>query len=402
MTDARGPFADFFGRLWREKPLGIASGIVILILILLAIFADALAPYPFDQLNLAERLQGSSTRHLLGTDQLGRDLLSRLLFGARISLVVGLVATTLNVAVATLIGGTSGFLGGKLDLAVQRFVDAWMAFPGLLLLLTIMSIAGQGLPQIIVVLGIAGGVGGSRVVRGAVVATKGNDYFLAAKAVGAPTTQILVRHVLPNIVAPLIIVFSINVGGVILAEASLSFLGFGLPISVPSWGGMLSREGRRFMEQAPWLALWPGLCLTIVVYSFNMLGDAMRDLLDPRLRGAGGQLGASDTTYRPQTAASGRLRWTGTGPCGSGLGSEKGRKDARAVYLCERASSIRRPRPDSANMFSIITEPPLSCGNGHRRVRHDEIMSACRPVGLSACRPVGLSAVAGRSEVAAT
>ena len=113
------------------------------------------------------------------------------------------------------------------------------------------------------------------------------DFFLAARAVGSPTRHVLVRHVLPNIVAPLIIVFSINVGGVILAEASLSFLGFGLPIKVPSWGGMLSREGRRFMEQAPWLALWPGLCLTIVVYSFNMLGDAMRDLLDPRLRGAG-------------------------------------------------------------------------------------------------------------------
>ena len=367
MNEARGPFADFFGRLWRQKPLGIASGIVILILILLAIFADVLAPYPFDQLNLADRLQGSSTRHLLGTDQLGRDLLSRLLFGARISLVVGLVATTLNVVVATLIGGTSGFLGGKLDLAVQRFVDAWMAFPGLLLLLTIMSIAGQGLPQIIVVLGIAGGVGGSRVVRGAVVATKGNDYFLAAKALGAPTTQILVRHVLPNIVAPLIIIFSINVGGVILAEASLSFLGFGLPIQVPSWGGMLSREGRRFMEQAPWLALWPGLCLTIVVYSFNMLGDAMRDLLDPRLRGGGGQprrrrrhrVGAHrdrrcwgrrfwpidypksplESCRNPRRLlgrahvgvdvggplASPRRRWTGTRPCGSGLGSEKGR-----------------------------------------------------------------------------
>ena len=295
MTDARGPFADFFGRLWMQKPLGIASGVVILILILLAVFADVLAPYPFDQLNLADRLQGPSARHLLGTDQLGRDLLSRLLFGARISLVVGLAATTLNVVVATLIGGTSGFLGGKLDLAVQRFVDAWMAFPGLLLLLTIMSVAGQGLPQIIVVLGIAGGVGGSRVVRGAVVATKGNDFFLAARAVGTPTRQVLVRHVLPNIVAPLIIIFSINVGGVILAEASLSFLGFGLPIKVPSWGGMLSREGRRFMEQAPWLALWPGLGLTIVVYSFNMLGDAMRDLLDPRLRG-GGRLAAGGAT----------------------------------------------------------------------------------------------------------
>ena len=121
---------------------------------------------------------------------------------------------------------------------------------------------------------------------------QGQRFFLAARAVGAPTRQVLVRHVLPNIGAPLIIVFSINVGGVILAEASLSFLGFGLPVKVPSWGGMLSREGRRFMEQAPWLALWPGLCLTIVVYSFNMLGDAMRDLLDPRLRGGGSRLGA--------------------------------------------------------------------------------------------------------------
>ena len=291
MTDARGPFADFFGRLWRQKPLGIASGIVILILILLAVFADVLAPYPFDQLNLADRLQGPSARHLLGTDQLGRDLLSRLLFGARISLVVGLAATTLNVVVATLIGGTSGFLGGKLDLAVQRFVDAWMAFPGLLLLLTIMSVAGQGLPQIIVVLGHRRRCG--RLARGQRRRGGHEGERLLSwppRRWARPLRQILVRHVLPNIVAPLIIVFSINVGGVILAEASLSFLGFGLPIKVPSWGGMLSREGRRFMEQAPWLALWPGLGLTIVVYSFNMLGDAMRDLLDPRLRGGGGRV----------------------------------------------------------------------------------------------------------------
>ena len=281
----RSRLADFFVRLLKEKPLGMFSGVIILLLILLAIFAGSLAPYPFDQLNLADRLQGYSTTHLLGTDQLGRDLLSRMIYGARISLVVGLAATTLNVVVATLIGGASGFLGGKVDLVVQRFVDAWMAFPGLLLLLTIMSIAGPGLPQIIVVLGVAGGIGTSRVVRGAVIAIKEDDYFLAAKAVGVSTTRILARHLLPNIVAPLIIIFSINVGGVILAEASLSFLGFGLPIQIPSWGGMLSREGRRFMEQAAHLALWPGLCLTIVVYSLNMLGDAMRDLLDPRLRG---------------------------------------------------------------------------------------------------------------------
>ena len=294
----RGLFADFFIRLLREKPLGSFCGMIILLLIFVALFADVLTPYPYDKLNLGDRLQGASVGHLLGTDQLGRDLLSRLTFGARISLVVGLAATALNVAVALLIGGTSGFLGGKLDLAVQRFVDAWMAFPGLLLLLTIMSVVGQGILQIIVVLGIAGGIGGSRVVRGAVIGIKENDYFLAARAVGTPTSQILTRHVLPNIMAPIIIIFSINIGGVIIAEASLSFLGFGLPIKVPSWGGMLSREGRRFMEQAPWLALWPGLFLTIVVYSLNMFGDALRDLLDPRLRGGEGSYGIAGKRKR--------------------------------------------------------------------------------------------------------
>ena len=227
----------------------------------------------------------------MGTDQLGQDFLSRILYGARISLLVGLAATTLNVVVAVLIGGVSGFLGGKLDLVVQRFVDAWMAFPGLLILLTIMSIAGQGLLQVILVLGITGGIGSSRVARGAVIGIKENDYFLAARAVGSPTSQILIHHVLPNIMAPLIIIFSINVGGVIISEASLSFLGFGLPSQIPSWGGMLSREGRQYMEMAPWLALWPGLALTITVYSLNMFGDAVRDLLDPRMRGGEGSYG---------------------------------------------------------------------------------------------------------------
>ena len=193
----RGRLADFFIRLLKEKPLGSFCGMIILLLIFVALFADVLTPYPYDKLNLADRLQDVSVQHLLGTDQLGRDLLSRLIFGARISLVVGLAATTLNVLVALLIGDTSGFLGGKLDLAVRRFVDAWMAFPGLLLLLTIMSVVGQGLLQIIVVLGIAGGIGGSRVVRGAVIGIKENDYFLAARAVGTPMGRILTRHVLP-------------------------------------------------------------------------------------------------------------------------------------------------------------------------------------------------------------
>ena len=282
----------FFARLVREQPLGTAGGIVILLLVLVSIFADSLAPYRYEEIHLRDRLQAPTAAYLLGTDHVGRDLLSRLIHGARLSLTVGLAATVLTVVVAVLIGGTTGFIGGRLDLVTQRFVDAWMAFPGLLLLLTIMSIAGRGMLQIIVVLGVSGGIPASRVVRGAVLGVKENAYFQAAQAIGSSRRRSLLRHVLPNIAAPIIIIFSINVGGVIMSEAALSFLGFGLPPDIPSWGGMLSREGRQYMEIAPHLALWPGLCLTIVVYSLNMFGDAVRDLLDPRLRGRLGRYGA--------------------------------------------------------------------------------------------------------------
>ena len=284
--------SSFFVRLWRERPVGAVGGIVVVILILVSIFADVLAPYRPREINLPDILQGPSAAHLLGADHLGRDVLSRLIHGARISIFVGFAATTLNVVVAGLIGGTSGFLGGRLDLVVQRFVDAWMSFPGLLLLLTVMSITGRGIVQLIVVLGVVGGIPASRVVRGAVIGVKENAYFQAAEVIGSATWKTLVRHVLPNIAAPIIVIFSINIGAVIITEASLSFLGFGLPLQVPSWGGMLSREGRQYMEMAPRLALWPGLCLTIVVYSLNMFGDAVRDLLDPRLRGGAGRFGA--------------------------------------------------------------------------------------------------------------
>ena len=281
----RSRLADFFIRLVKEKPLGTASGIIVLILIFVAIFADVVAPYPYKEIHLADSFQGPSARYLLGTDQLGRDSLSRLIQGARISILIGLTVTTLDVVISTLIGGISGFLGGKFDLLVQRWCDAWTTFPGLLLLLTIMSLVGRGLPQIILVLGIAGGIGGSRVLRGTVIAIKESDYFLAAEAVGSPRLRTFFRHVIPNVMPVIIIAFSISIGGVILSLASLSFLGYGLPPGIPDWGGMLSAEGRRFMEQAPRLALLPGLCLTIVVYCLNMFGDALRDLLDPRLRG---------------------------------------------------------------------------------------------------------------------
>ena len=290
--------AHFFVRLLKEKPLGTICGIIILLLVLVSIFSDVLAPYDYMEIHMRDRMQGPSARYLLGTDHAGRDFLSRLIQGARLSLAVGLAATALNVLVAVLIGSSTGFFGGKFDLVMQRFVDAWMAFPGLLLLLTIMSIVGRGLPQIIVVLGVTGGIGSSRIVRSAVIGVKENVYFQAAVAIGCSKGRILIRHVLPNIAAPVIIIFTINIGGVIMSEASLSFLGYGLPLDFPSWGGMLSREGRRYMEVAPWLALWPGFALTITVYSLNMFGDALRDLLDPRLRGGQGSYGTTKKRKR--------------------------------------------------------------------------------------------------------
>ena len=281
----RSRLIDFLSRLVREKPLGTFGGIIVLLLLFSGIFADVLAPYPMKEPHMYDRLTGPSWKYLLGTDQLGRDMLSRIIYGARVSVIIGLSATSVNMVVALLIGTTTGFFVGKLDVVVQRFVDAWMAFPGLLILITVMSLVGQGQLQTILVLGISGGIGGSRISRSAVIGIKENDYFLAAKAIGSPPLRTILRHVLPNIMAPMIVIFTVTIGGVIMAEASLSFLGFGLPPDVASWGGMLSREGRQHMEVAPWLALWPGLALTLVVYGINMFGDALRDLLDPRLRG---------------------------------------------------------------------------------------------------------------------
>ena len=281
----RSRLAEFFSRLVKEKPLGTFSGVIILILILVAAIGGVLSPYPYDEVHLVDRLQGSSAKYLLGTDHLGRDLLSRIIFGARISIFVGLTVTTLSVVISTLIGGTSGFLGGKFDLVVQRFVDTWLAFPGLLVLLTIMSIVGRGLPQIILVLGVSGGIGGGRLLRSAVIGIKENVYLEAAEAIGNTKWRAFIRHVVPNVMPVIIIEFSVSIGGVILSLAALGFLGYGLPPTSPDWGSLLSAEGREYMEIAPWLALWPGLALTITVYSLNMFGDAMRDLLDPRLRG---------------------------------------------------------------------------------------------------------------------
>ena len=289
---------DLFLRLVKEKPLGTVGGVIVLLLVFTAVFADlawlgmpdvGLAPYRATEQSLKDRLVPPSAEHLLGTDNLGRDLLSRVIHGARISITVGLVGSLICTLVVTVIGVISGFAGGKTDIVVQRFVDAWMCFPPLFVFLTVMALVGQGLWQVIFVLGVTRGIGQSRIIRGAVMGIKQNIYVEAAKAVGSPTPRTLLRHILPNIMAPVLTIFAVSSGYLILGEATLSFLGYGIPPPTPSWGGMLSGAGRRFMEQAPWLALWPGLALCITVYGLNMLGDAIRDLLDPRLRGGLGR-----------------------------------------------------------------------------------------------------------------
>ena len=285
-TNRRHALPDFLVRLVREKPLGVVGGVIVLLLIFSGIFANLLAPYDMSEIHLFDRLAPASTKYMLGADHLGRDILSRLIHGARVSMIVGLAGTSVTVVVAAIIGVPSGYFGGKYDMVVQRFVDGWMAFPGLIILLTVMSMVGRGMLQIILVLGILGGIGTSRIVRSAVIGIKENDYFLAAEAIGNTNARTLIRHIMPNIMPPIIIIFSISIGDMILTEASLSFLGFGLPPDIPSWGGMLSWEGRQYMEVKPSLAILPGIALATVIFGVNMFGDAMRDLLDPRLRGS--------------------------------------------------------------------------------------------------------------------
>lgn len=289
---------DFVSRLIREKPLGTIGAAIVILLLVAGIFCDlewlglpdiGLAPYGVNESHVADRLQGPSSTYWLGTDNMGRDQLTRILYGARVSLVVGLSATMISIVISTIGGAMSGYIGGKFDLVFQRFVDAYMTFPTLVILIVLASLVGQQTWQIILVLGLQFGIAGTRSVRGPVIAIKANIYMDAAKASGCSVGWILWRHVLPNVMAPIIILFTTRVPAVIMTEAGLSFLGFGVPPPNPSWGGMLSGAARSYMLENPWMAVWPGLALAIVVYGINMFGDALRDLLDPRLRGGIGR-----------------------------------------------------------------------------------------------------------------
>jgi peptide/nickel transport system permease protein len=282
---ARSRFLDVGMRLIRDKPLGFLGACIVFTLLGMAVFADVIAPYGYAQTSLLQRFRASSFEHWLGTDQLGRDLLSRIIYGTRASLTVSLGATAIGTLLGTLIGVTSAFFGGRYDLGVQRVVDAWESIPNLLLLLTIMSVLGPGLYKVMAVLGLSFGIQNSRIIRGVALSVKENAYIEAAQAFGGTNLRIMLSHILPNVAAIIIVVSTIGLGNLILVEATLSFLGFGVPPPHPTWGGMLSLQGLSYMYQAPWLAIWPGLALSAAVFGFNMFGDALRDLLDPRLRG---------------------------------------------------------------------------------------------------------------------
>ena len=272
-------------RFARRKPLGAIGGLLLICFLVLAIGAPLIAPFHYDRQIYADAMQGPSATHIFGTDNLGRDLFSRIVYGARVSVIVGFGAVTIAMGLATLIGALSGYYGGIFDTAVQRFIEVWQAFPGLILVMSLMSITGPGRTQLIIVLGLLFAANASRVIRGAVLGVKNNVYFEAARTLGAGDLRILLRYVLPNVAATIIVLATVQLGAIILVEASLSFLGLGIPPPYPSWGQMISGVARNYIVENPWMGLWPGLFIALAVFGFNMLGDALRDVLDPRLRG---------------------------------------------------------------------------------------------------------------------
>jgi peptide/nickel transport system permease protein len=292
---ARQP--DPLGRRWskaltkfmRSKPLGAIGAVIIVITIFLASisalgFADELTGYKYDEQSLRNRLQPPSRAHLLGTDHLGRDQLSRVVHGSRVSISIGFLAVSVSTVLAVLIGLPSGYFGGKFDTIVQRIVDVWMAMPGLIMLIFLIAIFGRSLIVMVMVLGTLTAARVSRLVRGTTLGVINEQYVDAARSLGATNVRVMLLHVLPNIFHIVLIAISVSIGSAILVESTLSFLGLGLPPPYPTWGRMLS-DSRAFLAY-PMLGIIPGVAITVTVFAFNVLGDALRDVLDPRLRGS--------------------------------------------------------------------------------------------------------------------
>ena len=272
-------------RFARRKPLGAVGAIIILALVLMAVFADILQRTDPNEIDPLHILEGPSADAWFGTDQIGRDMYSRAIHGARVAVIVGFGSVALAACAGTVIGLVSGYYGGVVDLLVQRVVDAILAFPPLILALGVVAATEPSVRNLVFAIAFVSTPGFSRVVRASVLSVKQNTYIEAAQSLGQSTPLILFRHILPNVLAPIIIVATSSVGSAILAEAGLSFLGLGPPAPNATWGGMLVAEARFQLTTAWWLAVVPGVAISLAVLGFNLLGDALRDVLDPRLRG---------------------------------------------------------------------------------------------------------------------
>jgi peptide/nickel transport system permease protein len=269
----------------RRKPLGAIGAIILFAFIGTALVAPQLAMYDPDLNNYRARVKPPSVEHWFGTDNFGRDIYSRVIYGTRISMYVGVLATLLGTSIGAVAGLFSGFLGGRVDQFVQRVADVMFTIPGLVLAMAIVTMLGPSMFNVVLAIAIPRIPDTNRVIRSAVLSVKESLFVDAAHAVGCANWRIMLRHVLPNVMAPYIVIASAGLSGAILVEASLSFLGMGVPPPAPSWGRMLSTEGMRFFETAPWMAIFPGIFISAAVFGANLFGDALRDVLDPKLRG---------------------------------------------------------------------------------------------------------------------
>ncbi len=270
-------------RLCRRQPLGLLGAVLVLALIAVAAIAPAVAPYDYAETRVLERLQGPSYRHLLGTDQFGRDVFSRIIYGARPTVYISFGATLLTFVTSTAMGIVSAYYLGWFDTILQRLVDIWLSFPLIILALVTISVFGGGVVQLILVLGLLTAAGSMRVIRSKAMIINQQPFIEAAHTIGASDLRVIASHILPNVIPTAIVLSAVRLGAVVITEASLSFLGFGVPPPFPTWGQML-QDGLAKASSHPWLAFWPGLAIALTVFGYNMLGDALRDELDPRLR----------------------------------------------------------------------------------------------------------------------
>ncbi|HEV8615120.1 MAG TPA: ABC transporter permease [Methylomirabilota bacterium] len=269
----------------RKKPLGAAGALIILVMLGAAVLANALAPYDPYRADYGAQFARPSAEHWFGTDEFGRDVFSRILYGAQIALFVGFTASLAGCTIGGLLGAISAFLGGKVDLLLERFMDVLLAFPQLILALAVASILGPAVQNVVIAVAIPIIPRAARVVRATALSVKENVYVEAVSALGATRRRVIARHILPNVVAPYIIMVTAQLAGAILAEAALSYLGLGAAEPTPSWGLMLSGSASAYAEKAPWIGLFPGIAISLAVFGFNLFGDSLRDALDPKLRG---------------------------------------------------------------------------------------------------------------------